>query len=149
MTTTSPASLDGEDYSIRGGAFRSADGSSLTLVLVNRDGIAQEVDLLGLAGYMPIGAQLLTSTGPLGETIDIASLLAGPNGSYSLPGLSIAIVQFQAVPEPASGISLLLVASLMLATGYARTGQRRRSRGSKEICLNLHSHANHSSAVIA
>ncbi len=148
MTTTSPASLDGEDYSVRGGAFRSADGSLVTLVLVNRDGLPQDVELLGLAGYAPIGAELLTSTGPLGETIDVASLAALPNGMYTLPGLSIAIVQFQAVPEPTSGKSLLVV-SLTLATGYARTGQRRRSRGSKEICLNLHSHANHSSAVIA
>jgi hypothetical protein len=123
VTTTSPASLDGEDYSVRGGAFRSADGSLLTLVLVNRDGVPQEVELLGLAGYTPIGAQLLTSTGPLGETIDIGSLADSPNGMYTLPGLSIAIVQLQAVPEPTSG-SLFVASLLTVAAGRAR-GKRR------------------------
>jgi hypothetical protein len=126
VTTTSPASLDGEDYSVRGGAFRSVDGSLVTLVMVNRDGLPEDVELLGLAGYALTGAQLLISTGPLGETIDVASLAALPNGMYTLPGLSVAIVQYRAVPEPTSG-KILLVASLTLATGLVRTGQRRPS----------------------
>ena len=124
VTTTSPTSLDGEDYSIRGGAFRSEDESLLTLVLVNRDGLSQDVDLLGLTGYVLTGAQLLTSTSPLGETIDVASLGVSPNGSYMLPGLSIAIIHFQAVPEPTSG-KIFLVASLTLATGWVRGKNRR------------------------
>ncbi|MEX2093261.1 MAG: hypothetical protein WD971_11320 [Pirellulales bacterium] len=127
VATSSAASLDGEDYSIRGGAFRSADKSLLTVVLVNRDSLPQDVDLLGLAGYSPISAQLLTSTGPLGETIDVAGLVALPNGSYTLPGLSIAIVQFQAVPEPTSG-SIFCVSLLTLAAGFARRDRRRCSQ---------------------
>ena len=124
VTTTSPASLDEETYSIRGGAFRSADGSVLTLILVNRDSISHDLDVLGLTGYEVIASQLLTATGPLAETIDIGSLSALPNGGYALPGLSIAIVQYQAVPEPASG-ALLFVAVLGISIVYRRPNRCR------------------------
>jgi hypothetical protein len=42
---------------------------------------------------------------------------------YTLPGLSIAIVQLQAVPEPTSG-SLFVASLLTVAAGRAR-GKRR------------------------
>ena len=108
VTTTSPASLDGEVYSVRSGAISSDDDSLLTLILVNRDSQSHDVDVLGLAGYAAVSAELLTASGPLAETIDIGLLSSLPNGGYVLPGLSIAIVQFQAVPEPASGALLSL-----------------------------------------
>ena len=124
VLTTSRASLDGETYSIRGGAFRSGDGSLMTLILVNRDNQSHDVDVLGLAGYAAVSAQLLTASGPLAETIDIGLLSSLPNGGYALPGLSIAIVQFQAVPEPASG-ALLSLAVLWISALYTRRNRCR------------------------
>jgi hypothetical protein len=118
VTTTSPASLDEETYSLRAGAFRSADGTSLTLVLVNRDSVSHDAELSGLDGFTPIGAQLLTAAGPLAETIDIGAISAGPNSAYTLPGLSVAIVQFQAVPEPTT--SLLVFISALTLIAYSR-----------------------------
>jgi hypothetical protein len=119
VTTTSAASLDGESYSIRGGAFRTPDEALLTLVLVNRDSLPHDVDLFGLAGYALSSAQLLTATSSLAEIINVSPLVTAPNGAYSLPGLSIAIVQYHAVPEPTSR-SIVFLALLALSTGCWR-----------------------------
>ena len=142
VTTMSPASLDNEDYSIRAGAFRSADDSMLTVVVVNRDSLSHDVDLLGLGGYSLLNAQLLTAAGPLAETINVTPFISSPNALYTLPGLSIAILQLQSVPEPASG-TMLFLALLGISAILARRNRcehvvnRTCGLGSERICDNI------------
>jgi hypothetical protein len=56
--------------------------------------------------------------------VDVTLLNAALNGAYTLPGLSIAIVRFQSVPEPASG-SAHRVALLGLAVTRVRNRSRK------------------------
>jgi hypothetical protein len=126
VTTASPASIGDETYSIRGGAFASADKSLVTLVIVNRDSVSHDVDVLGLPGYDAMSGQLLTAAGPLAETVNFGSLASLPNGGYTLPGLSIAILQYQAVPEPAAVVIVAgTITAFFLRFGRVAGGCRR------------------------
>jgi alpha-L-arabinofuranosidase len=99
VTTTSPASVDGTaGYSVRAGAFRSADGTRLSVVMVNRDTVAaQTVAIQGLALYQVTSGRLLTATGPTADNVIVTPLtLPVAGGLYAMPPSSI--LMLDAIP---------------------------------------------------
>jgi alpha-L-arabinofuranosidase len=96
-TTTSPASADGNSYSVRAGAFQSTDKSMVTVVLVNRDqAVNHLVALQGLIGYSLVRARLLTAVQPDSDSI-ISSELPTQNikTEVDMPGQSILLLEFE------------------------------------------------------
>ena len=114
-TTLSGNASDGLGYAVRTGTFASDDGSSLKLVLVNRDPtVAREVELSAMAGYVLIDGLILTADDALAESMQVASLILTPaQTSFSLPALSVMVLDFQAVPEPTL-IALFPLAPVLL-----------------------------------
>ncbi len=95
VTTTSPASVDGTaGYSVRAGAFRSADGTRLSVMMVNRDTVAaQTVAIQGLTLYQVTSGRLLTATGPAADNVIVTPLtLPVAGGLYAMPPSSILIL---------------------------------------------------------
>lgn len=102
---TSPASADGNSYSVRAGAFRSVDKQRLTVVVVNRDaGVSHTADIAGVDGYSLASARLLTGASPNADNYSSADLAAA--SEYTLPGLSILVLEYQ-LPVTATSNSAL------------------------------------------
>jgi hypothetical protein len=93
-SVASPASADGNSYSMRAGAFRSADKSRLTVVVVNRDaGVSHSADIAGVDGYSLTAARLLSGASPSADNYTSTDLPAA--AEYTLPGLSILVLEYQ------------------------------------------------------
>ena len=95
-TTVSPPSLDGTaSYSVRAGAFRTADGSGLSIVVANRDTISgHTVALQGLTGWDLASASLLSASGPAADAfVESAVPLPAPADGLALPAASILLLE--------------------------------------------------------
>ncbi|MFZ4619899.1 MAG: T9SS type A sorting domain-containing protein [Bacteroidota bacterium] len=94
-TTVSPKGSDGNPYSVRAGAFISADTSLMTVIAVNRDkNLQTRMQLNGTTGYsrkkiIRWSANALTSDTMIEEEIN-----ADIDGSIILPPMGIIAVQY-------------------------------------------------------
>ncbi len=94
--TTSPAGSDGHLYSVGAGAFASTDGSTIGVVIVNRDpGTDHTVDVSGTRGYKVNSASILTAASPDAEIVTETTLSLRSLNGVSLPHSSIILLQLK------------------------------------------------------
>lgn len=130
--TVSPSTIDGQNsYSVRTSAYRSADGQSLSVVLVNIDANAagsQFVDLVGTDGFALSFAKLLSSSSPNAESFTTSSLATSSNQTqFFLPNQSVMLLEYTAVPEP--GTFVLMASAIVMATSARRRMMRAAPEG--------------------
>lgn len=126
VSTSSPAS-DGNQYAVRSGAFMSSDQSLVNVIAVNRDRtLPVAFSITGLTGYQLIGADVLTGATLDADVIDSAPITADLQGQYTLPAMSVTILQYQAT-SVGTPDGMLADGALMLSPNPA-TDQLRLSR---------------------
>ncbi|CAN5460492.1 hypothetical protein BH10BAC5_BH10BAC5_10410 [soil metagenome] len=92
---------DGYPYSVRSAGFISSDSSLFNLISVNRDkSLTNTLSIIGINGFGLVSSKLLTSTGLDAEIINESDISSDVNGFYSMPPLSVLILQYAEVPLP-------------------------------------------------
>ena len=95
VTSSSPTASDNNPYSVRSSAFGTIDGSKINVITMNRDKTSTiPFQLSGMNGYSVIASKLLTTTGLTAEVISESTIAPDANGVYSLPPMSILVVQY-------------------------------------------------------
>jgi alpha-L-arabinofuranosidase len=96
VTASVPGS-DGETYAVRGGAFRSADGTHATVILVNRDpSVDQTIDVLNLNGYSIQSATIMTGDSASGFTSHFDPFPFSPGQTrFEVPHLAVLMLDYQ------------------------------------------------------
>lgn len=98
-TTLTNASGGGPVPNARAAAFKSNDGSTASILVINTDLSADnEVAPPVLAGLSLQSAQLLSAPALTSDTFNTTVSLPLGNGNYSLPHTSILVFQFQSPP---------------------------------------------------
>lgn len=95
VTSSSPTASDNNPYSVRSSAFATIDGSKINVITMNRDKTSTiPFQLSGMNGYSIIASKILTTTGLTAEVISESTIAPDANGVYSLPPMSILVVQY-------------------------------------------------------
>ncbi|MBK9246608.1 MAG: hypothetical protein IPM69_00470 [Ignavibacteria bacterium] len=95
VTSSSPTASDNNPYSVRSSAFGTNDASKVNVITMNRDKTSTiPFQLSGMNGYSVIASKLLTTTGLTAEVISESTIAPDANGVYSLPPMSILVVQY-------------------------------------------------------
>lgn len=106
VVNTSPVASDGNPYSLRSGAFASTDLSQLNVIAVNRDKInAIPLQVNGVSGYTLTSSKILTGTSLTAEVIDENPITADSNGNYTMPAMSILILEYSNISTGVTNLS--------------------------------------------
>ncbi|PWA07328.1 T9SS type A sorting domain-containing protein [Flavobacterium psychrotolerans] len=96
--STSPIASDTNPYSVRSGAFASADLSKLNIIAVNRDKlITIPMQINGTTNYTISNARVLTATSLSSDVIIESTITPDINGNYSMPAMSILILEYSRI----------------------------------------------------
>jgi len=99
VTTSSPAASDLNPYAVRSNAFVSNDKSKLNIIAVNRDkNNTVDLQVSGTAGYFLNNTRILTATSNTAESIITNSITANGSGNYSMPPMSVLILEYSTSP---------------------------------------------------
>ena len=98
-TTMSVAGSDGESYAVRGGGFRSSDGSQVSVILVNRDPVVdQAIDVEGLNGYALVSATIMTGDSAQGFVTHFDPFPFSPGQTrFDVPHLGVLMLDYQQI----------------------------------------------------
>lgn len=107
VTTTSPAASDGNPYAVRSNAFISNDKSKLNVIAVNRDkNNSVDLQVSGTSGYFLNNTRILTATSNTAESIITNSIAANGSGNYSMPPMSVLILEYSTSPTGINNVDL-------------------------------------------
>jgi hypothetical protein len=93
-TNSSSAGSDGNPYGVNSSAFASSDGSLVNVIAVNRDLVDNHLFTVnGITNYNVQNATLLSATAPTDEVILETNVSPDANGNFSIPPMSILILE--------------------------------------------------------
>ena len=106
VTSTSPVGSDAIPYSVRTGAFASTDLTKVNVISVNRDKVNTiPLTVSGMTGYSLSNAKLLTAAS-LDSDVIIETTTTVVNGSYSMPAMSVLVLEYTQVITGFENVSL-------------------------------------------
>lgn len=107
VSTTSPTGSDGNPYSVRSNAFVSNDLMYMNILAVNRDkSNSVPLQISGTSGYSLNNARLLTATSLNSESIIENSTTPDISGDYTLPPMSVLILEYDNAALNTDNISI-------------------------------------------